>query len=113
LASVRERAGLAPGLDRVQAESVAASSRTRAQSLGSERARVLGRLVTLTARPADQVERILAASAPAQVLAPAPVALPSTLLTRRPDILVAGARLRAADAEVAAAAAARFPRLRG
>jgi NodT family efflux transporter outer membrane factor (OMF) lipoprotein len=111
LASVRERAGLAPGLDRVQAESVAASSRTRAQSLGSERARILGRLVTLTARPADQVERVLAASAPAVVLAPAPVALPSTLLTNRPDILVAGARLRAADAEVAAAAAARFPRL--
>jgi NodT family efflux transporter outer membrane factor (OMF) lipoprotein len=111
LASVRERAGLAPGLDRVQAESVAASSRTRAQSLDSERARILGRLVTLTARPAAQVERVLAASAPAVGLAPAPVAMPSTLLTNRPDILAAGARLRAADAEVAAAAAARFPRL--
>jgi outer membrane protein TolC len=37
--------------------------------------------------------------------------LPSTLLTNRPDVLAAGARLRAADAEVAAAAAARFPRL--
>jgi outer membrane protein TolC len=33
------------------------------------------------------------------------------LLSRRPDVLAAGARLRASDAELAAAAAARFPRL--
>jgi outer membrane protein TolC len=111
LASVRERAGLAPGLDRIQAESVAASSRTRLEVLGSERARLLGRLVTLVARPAAEVERMLAPPAPVEVLAPPPPGLPSTLLTNRPDILAAGARLRAADAEVAAAAAARFPRL--
>jgi outer membrane protein TolC len=111
LSSARERAGLVPGLDRVQAESVAASSSTRLQALGSERARILGRLVTLTARPAAEVERSLAIPAPAEVLAEPPVALPSLLLTNRPDILAAGARLRAADAEVAAAAAARFPRL--
>jgi NodT family efflux transporter outer membrane factor (OMF) lipoprotein len=111
LASVRERAGIAPGLDRVQAESVAASSRTRVQAIAGERARIIGRLVTLTARPAAEVERMLAAPAPPQSLAPIPPALPSTLLTNRPDVLAAGARLRAADQEVAAAAAARFPRL--
>jgi outer membrane protein TolC len=111
LASVRERAGLAPGLDRVQAESVAASSRTRVQALGSERARILGRLVTLTRAPPAEVERMLAAPAPPRVRSARAVALPSTLLTNRPDVLAAGARLRAADAEVAAAAAARFPRL--
>jgi multidrug efflux system outer membrane protein len=54
---------------------------------------------------------MLAPPAPVEVLAPPPPGLPSTLLTNRPDILAAGARLRAADAEVAAAAAARFPRL--
>lgn len=112
LASVRERAGIAPGLDRVQAESVAASSRSRVEALASERARIIGRLVTLVGRPAGDVELALAAPAPPELLAPAPPSLPSTLLTNRPDVLAAGARLRAANEDVAAAAAAaRFPRL--
>jgi NodT family efflux transporter outer membrane factor (OMF) lipoprotein len=111
LSSIRERAGIAPGLDRVQAESVAASSSTRLQALSAERARILGRLVNLVAKPAFEVEQILAVPAQPKVTAPPPAALPSTLLTNRPDVLAAGARLRAADAEVAAAAAARFPRL--
>jgi NodT family efflux transporter outer membrane factor (OMF) lipoprotein len=111
LASVRERAGIAPGLDRVQAESVAASSRSRVEALASERARIIGRLVTLVGRPAGDVELALAAPAPPELLAPAPPSLPSTLLTNRPDVLAAGARLRAANGDVAAAAAARFPRL--
>lgn len=111
LSSMRERAGLDPGLNRVQAESVAASTSTRLQALGSERARILGRLVTLVAKPATEIDRLLTASLSAEALAPPPAAVPSILLTNRPDILAAGARLRAADAEVAAAAAARFPRL--
>ncbi len=111
LAQVRERAGIAAGIDRVQAEGVAASSRTRLEALASERARLIGRLVTLTARPAGEVERLLGAPAPAPELAPPPPALPATLLSNRPDVLAAGARLRAANAEVAAAAAERFPRL--
>ena len=52
-------------LDRVQAESVAASSRTRVQALDGERARILGRLVTLVALPAAEVDRLLATPAPA------------------------------------------------
>jgi len=39
LAEVRERAGIAPGFDRVRAESQAAASRSRLQSLSGERAR--------------------------------------------------------------------------
>ncbi|WP_300975470.1 efflux transporter outer membrane subunit [Sphingomonas sp. LHG3406-1] len=111
LAGVRERAGIAPGADRVRAETLAAGSRTGLEALGSERARILGRLVTLTARPAAEVERLLATQSQASSLPLPPPALPSTLLSNRPDVLAAGARLRAADAEVAAAAAARFPRL--
>ncbi|WP_205478911.1 efflux transporter outer membrane subunit [Sphingomonas arenae] len=111
LAGVRERAGIAPGLDRVQAVSVAASSRTRVQALDGERARIIGRLVTLVGRPATEVEQLLASSQPQATLTAAPPALPSTLLTNRPDVLAAGARLRAANEQVAAAAAARYPRL--
>jgi NodT family efflux transporter outer membrane factor (OMF) lipoprotein len=111
LAGVRERAGIAPGVDRVQAEAVAASSRTRVNALDSERALLIGRLVTLVARPADDVERLLGRNAPPLTLAAPPPGLPSTLLSNRPDVLAAGARLRAANAEVAAAAAERFPRV--
>ncbi len=112
LAGSRERAGIAPGFDRLRAETAAAASRSGIAALASERARLIGRLVTLTARPAEDVMRALAEPAPAETLMPAaPAALPSTLLTGRPDVLAAGARLRAADADLAATAARRFPRL--
>lgn len=111
LAGTRERAGIAAGFDRVRAESAAASAQSRLAALDSERARLLGRLVTLTAQPADAVQRALAEAPGAVALPPAPPALPSTLLTGRPDIRAAGSRLRAADADVAAAAAQRFPKL--
>jgi multidrug efflux system outer membrane protein len=111
LAATRERAGIAAGIERVQAESVAAASRTRLAALAGERARLIGRLVTLVARPAGEVEALLLAPQPLPGLAPPPPALPSTLLSNRPDVLAAGARLRAANAEVAAAAAQRYPRL--
>ena len=44
-------------------------------------------------------------------LAAAPAALPSELLTNRPDVAAAAANLAASDADLAAAARARFPRL--
>lgn len=111
LSGVRERSGLSPGADRIRAEALAAASRSRLALLGSERSAILGRLVTLTAQGAGPVLEALATPAPEQAVTGLPSALPSTLLTRRPDVLAAGARLRAADADLAAAAAARFPRL--
>ena len=111
LSGAREEAGLAPGFDRLRAESAAAASRSRLAGLESERAVLLGRLVTLTAQPADSVLAALDQdSLPYAPLAP-PRAHPSQLLTARPDVVAAHARLRAADAELAAAAASRFPRL--
>lgn len=100
-----------PGVDRVRAEALAAASRSRLASLGGERAGIVGRLVTLTAQGAEPVLAALAVPAAFAAGEALPAALPSTLLSRRPDVLAAGARLRAADADLAAAAAARFPRL--
>lgn len=111
LAGARERSGIAAGFDRVRAESAAATARSRLAALDSERARLIGRLVTLTAQPAERVTAMLAEPAGGVALRPAPPALPSTLLTARPDIRAAGSRLAAADADVAAAAARRFPKL--
>lgn len=110
LAGVREEAGIAPGFDRVRAESAAASSRSRLAALASERNRLAGRLVTLTAQPMPQVLAAVVLEAPEIDLPPAPRAMPSLLLANRPDVLRAAANLSAEDAELAATARRRFPR---
>lgn len=111
LAGSRERAGIAPGFDRVRAESTAEASRSRIAALASERARLLGRLVTLTGQDGQTVNAALALPAPDPVQPAAPASLPSQLLANRPDVLAAAASLEAADAELAASAARRFPQL--
>jgi len=111
LAKVREDAGIAPGFDRIRAEANASASATRLAALDSERARLTGRLVTLTGQDAAAVRAALAAPAPALAPASAPAALPSDLLANRPDVAVAAANLAASDADLAAAARARFPRI--
>lgn len=109
LAGVREEAGIAPGFDRVRAESAANSSRSRLAALESERARLIGRLVTLTAQSGGQVRAALALGDNDTSLPATPAALPSTLLANRPDVLAAAATLAAEDAELAATARRRFP----
>ncbi|PLK23110.1 multidrug transporter [Porphyrobacter sp. TH134] len=111
LAKVREDAGIAPGFDRVRAEATASSSALRLAALDSERARLIGRLVTLTGQDSAAVRAALAAPAPMLAPAPAPAALPSDLLANRPDVAAAAANLAASDADLAAAARARFPRI--
>ena len=111
LAKVREDAGIAPGFDRVRAEATASSSEVRLAALESERARLIGRLVTLTAQDAAAVRTALARPAPALAPAAAPAGLPSDLLANRPDVAASAANLAASDADLAAAARARFPRI--
>lgn len=111
LAAAREEAGIAPGFDRYRAEAQAAASQSRLAALGLERAAILGRLVTLTAMPAGEVAQILALDGQDMALAPVPPALPSALVATRPDILAAARRLAAADADLAATAARRFPQI--
>lgn len=108
---MREDAGIAPGFDRIRAEANASASATRLATLDSERARLTGRLVTLTGQDAAAVRAALAAPAPALAPASAPAALPSDLLANRPDVAAAAANLAASDADIAAAARARFPRI--
>lgn len=111
LAANREEAGLAPGFDRVRAEAAASASKSRLAALGSERARLIGRLVTLTALDGEAVAAALALPAATNALPQPAHAAPSVLLQNRPDVLAAMARLQAADADLAAAARQRFPRL--
>jgi len=111
LAATREKAGLAPGFDRVRAEAQASASGSRLAALESERVRIVGRLVALTGMDAAGVSSALAATGPVAEVPEAPMALPSELLANRPDVLAASAELAASDADLAAAARARFPRL--
>ncbi|MBU2588587.1 MAG: efflux transporter outer membrane subunit [Alphaproteobacteria bacterium] len=111
LAKVREDAGIAPGFDRVRAEATASSSAVRLAALNSERARLIGRLVTLTGQDAASVRAALGTAAPTRVVAAPPASLPSELLANRPDVVAAAANLAASDADLAAAARARFPRI--
>lgn len=111
LAKVREDAGIAPGFDRVRAEAAASASRSRLAALQSEKARLTGRLITLTGLTGAEVSAALSQVGPALDLSPAPASLPSELLANRPDVVAAAAELSATDADLAAAARARFPRL--
>lgn len=111
LTDMRERAGIAPGFDRVRAETAAEASRSRIAALASEKARVVGRLVTLTGLSAATVHEALAEPPQDTSLPAAPASQPSALLANRPDVLAAQARLAASDADLAAAAARRFPQL--
>nr|WP_315458020.1 efflux transporter outer membrane subunit [uncultured Sphingorhabdus sp.] len=111
LTDIRSRAGITPGFDVVRAQGLEAAARSQRGPAEAELAVALGRLVTLTAR--DGVSVIAAFDTPAeQGLNELPsVGLPSTLLRHRPDIVAAERRLAAANAEIAAAAASRFPQI--
>jgi len=111
LALAREEAGIAPGFDRVRAEAATSASRSRLAALRSERARIIGRLVTLTGAGASAIIAALSRDDPESHLPAAPLAMPSELLVNRPDVLAAAAELAASDSELAAAARARFPQL--
>lgn len=111
LGRAREEAGIAPGFDRVRAQAQASSSRSRLAALESERVRIVGRLVTLTGQSADAIKAALAQRGKPLSRAAAPASLPSELLANRPDVASAAAQLVATDADLAAAARARFPRV--
>ena len=111
LSASRERAGLNPGFDTLRAQGTAAATRTRLAALESERARILGRIVTLTAQGGTAVAGALALGEGDTSLPAAPAATPSLLLANRPDVAAASSRLAASDAQLAATAAERFPQL--
>ena len=102
---------MAPGFDAVQAETLLAQARAQLAPLAAERARIIGALVTLTGQPASAVMAALDQITPAADIADSPATTPAAMLRARPDIAAAEARLAAADADTAAAAAQRFPRL--
>ncbi|MFH1843170.1 MAG: efflux transporter outer membrane subunit [bacterium] len=112
----RYRHGLVPPLD----VHLARQNLLSAQALNPQWRQQLSsakrRLEILVGRyPAGELERNVTTTAsrcslPPE-LSPVPAGLPSELLERRPDILAAEMRLRAANANIGAAKAALFPRI--
>lgn len=111
LTDTRTRAGVAPGLDLVRAQSLEAAARSQRGPAAAELSAALGRLVTLTARDGASVAAVFEAQAEAKLTELPAVGLPSSLLRQRPDIVAAELRLSAANADISAAAAARFPQI--
>lgn len=111
LTRVRARAGIVPGFDLVRAQALEADAQSRLPPIEAEQAAALGRLVTLTASDGPALVSLLREQSPKLALASIGAGLPSILLRKRPDIVAAEFRLGAANAEIAAAAAARFPRI--
>lgn len=115
LTGVRSRAGIAPGFDLVRARSLAADAEARRGPIEADRTAALATLATLTAQSVGAIEDAFALDGDGKTAlseaAPLPaMAVPSILLRQRPDVVAAENRLAAADAEIAAAAADRFPR---
>lgn len=111
VAGRRGRAGLAPGIDRIRAESLLAETAAVLPPLEAERRARIAALAALTGlAPAEIAPLTDDRPAPIDLALPA-AGLPSDLLLRRPDIAAALARVAAADEDVAAAIAGRYPRL--
>ncbi|HXJ42104.1 MAG TPA: efflux transporter outer membrane subunit, partial [Bryobacteraceae bacterium] len=103
----RFSAGVASDLDVAQAESQLESTEAQLINLGVARAQYEHAIAVLTGKPpaAVSINAMLLKSAPPQV----PVALPSALLERRPDIAAEERLTAEANEQIGVAKAAFFP----
>jgi multidrug efflux system outer membrane protein len=106
--ALRRDAGLASDLDLLQARSSVESARSELISLQRQQALSGNALQLLTG--VDPRSRTVSTSL-IETGAILPAGLPAEVLARRPDVLAAEERLRAANANIGAARAAFFPRI--
>lgn len=103
--------GTGSELDLRQAQTVVETALANQQAQARARAQALNALVLLVGEPlSDDLPPGLPLDAQ-NLLTDIPAGLPSDLLTRRPDVMEAEDKLRAANANIGAARAAFFPRI--
>ncbi len=113
LTEKRHELGAISGLDLAQARTTVESARADVARFAGQVTLDINALNLLTGRPGTAVpaapdfERVLALGIPTL-----PAGLPSEVLLRRPDVMAAEHRLRAASASIGAARAAFFPSIR-
>ena len=101
--------GIVSGVDVAQAQTQLETTRAQATDLSITRAQLEHAIAILTGKPPAE---LTIAAVPITVTPPAiPVALPSELLERRPDVAAAERRVAAANAGIGVAVAGFFPRL--
>ncbi|WP_293391990.1 efflux transporter outer membrane subunit [Nevskia sp.] len=112
LTQARHERGVISGLDVATAEAQAAAARANLPELQRQITLVEDQLSLLLGGYPAAIARGEATHEPGHELSPEPPAgLSSSLLERRPDLLLAESRLKAANARVGVAKAALFPRL--
>jgi NodT family efflux transporter outer membrane factor (OMF) lipoprotein len=109
LTQARHDAGVASGADVAQAETQLDSAKEQLIDLGVARAQYEHAIAILIGKPPSEVtiERQPLKNGPPQV----PVAMPSTLLERRPDIAMAERQMASMNEQVGIAEAAYYPTL--
>jgi outer membrane protein, multidrug efflux system len=103
--------GIAPRSDLRQAQIVLETARADVASQTTLVAQDRNALELLVGAPVDPANLPISIEDAAARLSEVPAGLDSTILLRRPDVLDAEFRLRAANAEIGAARAALFPRI--
>ncbi len=111
ITKVRVKAGLVAGIDATRGDSLLAEAAATLPPLEGERGSRIAALTTLTSLGPAEIGALVASAAPEPRFGLPAVGVPSDLIARRPDISAAIGRVAAADADTAAALAARFPRL--
>lgn len=110
IAQARLRQGMTSKLDADQFEAERANAAARAAEIQRQMVQAENQLSVLLGRKPYAIVR--GRSLDEQILVPdVPAGLPSELLQRRPDVLVAERQLAAATARIGAAKAARFPKI--
>jgi NodT family efflux transporter outer membrane factor (OMF) lipoprotein len=109
LTTNRYNQGVASGVDVAQAQTQLETTRAQAIDLGVQRTALEHAIAVLIGKPPSELTITLA---PVGVQPPAiPVALPSELLERRPDVAASERRMAAANAQIGVQVAAYYPTL--
>jgi NodT family efflux transporter outer membrane factor (OMF) lipoprotein len=112
MAESRERNGVATRYDTAAAHADLAGIEARSIQLRHQRDLLMNTLALLLGKPPRELDARLATANRPSMPRQLPIGIPSELARRRPDILQAEARLRAAVADIGAARADFYPRIR-